>query len=143
MTLLFECVLVPLALALPPQRRLLLALFSVALHAGIATVHSFLIGVAFLPNLGTYLLGFGAPVVVGSASSAGAAAAQSLPRQRARCTAAGQSVRRRYITKASTSPRRGWWKAPGRRPTVAKPMRSQSALARVLLATTRLYCMAR
>ena len=66
MTLLFECVLVPLALALPPQRRLLLALISVALHAGIATVHSFLIGVAFLPNLGTYLLGFGAPVVLGS-----------------------------------------------------------------------------
>ena len=41
-TLFFECVLVPLALALPPQRRLLLALISVALHAGIATVQPLL-----------------------------------------------------------------------------------------------------
>ena len=54
-------------------RRLLLALVSVALHVGIALVQSFLIGVAFLPNLGTYLLGFGAPTA--AAGSAGWCAA--------------------------------------------------------------------
>lgn len=59
-TLIFECVAVPAALVMPPTMRLLLVVASCSLHMGIAVVQSLDIGTAFLPNLGTYLLGFGA-----------------------------------------------------------------------------------
>src|SRR5690348_281330 len=49
----------------------------------------------------------------------------------------------RYITRASTKPRRGWRKALGSRPTMAKPQRSHNWMARSLVTTTKLNCMAR
>ena len=55
----------------------------------------------------------------------------------------------RSLTARGTSPARrrspgaGWWKAPGRRPTTAKPAASQVAMARALVETTKLYCIAR
>ncbi len=52
----------------------------------------------------------------------------------------GYSIR--YMTSASTSPKRGWRKAPGRRPTVSKPRLSHKATARALAATTKLNCIA-
>ena len=56
---------------------------------------------------------------------------------------------RRLVRAPGTSPARrrsravGWAKAAGRRPTMAKPAASQVAMARVLVATTKLNCMAR
>lgn len=66
-TLVFECVLVPLSLFLPcGGPRFAVALASVGLHIGIATVQSGVVGLAFLPNLATYLLGFNNDLEVGS-----------------------------------------------------------------------------
>ena len=79
-TLVFECVLVPAALLLPPTVRWTLVLASVALHLGIASMQSLVIGLAFLPNVAPYVLGFasaGADVraaVVVCATSAAAVA---------------------------------------------------------------------
>ena len=49
----------PAALLLPPPARLLVFAVSLSLHLGIAAVQSFVIGFAFLPGAGCYLLGFG------------------------------------------------------------------------------------
>ena len=65
-TLVFECALVPAALLLPLALRPLLAAVSCMLHVGIAAVQSLDIGLYFLPNLGTYCLGFGSSVPLGS-----------------------------------------------------------------------------
>lgn len=59
-TLLFECALVPAALLMPQSWRPLVALASLGMHVGILTVQSAVIGLAFLPNLAVYYLGFGA-----------------------------------------------------------------------------------
>ena len=58
-TLLFECVLVPLVLALPPGLRRQLPIHMVLLHVGIALAQSGGIGIAFLPNVAGYVLGAG------------------------------------------------------------------------------------
>lgn len=49
----------------------------------------------------------------------------------------------RYITKASTSPNRGWLNAPGSRPTISKSKLCHRRTARSLVLTTKLNCMAR
>lgn len=58
-TLIFECIAVPAALIMNEKSRPLLALTSVMLHIGIAAAQSFGIGFAFIPNIATYLFGFG------------------------------------------------------------------------------------
>eukprot|EP00928_Gymnodinium_smaydae_P023475 TRINITY_DN19360_c0_g5_i1.p1 TRINITY_DN19360_c0_g5~~TRINITY_DN19360_c0_g5_i1.p1 ORF type:complete len:488 (-),score=36.07 TRINITY_DN19360_c0_g5_i1:199-1662(-) len=68
-TLLFECVLIPLALAIPVGLRAVLPLLAVTmavLHVGIFVCQSALIGFFFIPNLASYALGFGAHVYMGS-----------------------------------------------------------------------------
>jgi hypothetical protein len=65
-TLLFECILVPASLFLPSHLRVYMIVASVALHFGIAAVQSGLVGLAFVPNIATYILGFGADLPVGS-----------------------------------------------------------------------------
>eukprot|EP00040_Diaphanoeca_grandis_P033372 m.204399 g.204399 ORF g.204399 m.204399 type:complete len:448 (+) comp32885_c0_seq1:203-1546(+) len=59
-TLFFECVAIPLALVAPPYMRVYLAVASVFMHVGITVMQSALIGVAFMPNVACYLLGFSA-----------------------------------------------------------------------------------
>ena len=59
-TLAFEVLGVPLSLVMPPFLRPLLALGSLGLHVGIAAAQSAGIGLAFLPNVATYALGFSA-----------------------------------------------------------------------------------
>ena len=67
MTLLFECVVVPLSLFMPSNQRWAMMFVSVAMHIGIGVLQSFIIGAAFLPNVATYWFGFGSIVVeVGS-----------------------------------------------------------------------------
>lgn len=58
-TIVFECVLAPLAFVMPPRLRCILVVGSVALHLGICVVQSFGIGLAFIPGLGSYLVGYG------------------------------------------------------------------------------------
>ena len=59
-TLVFECIVTPAALLLPPPARaLILGVGSVGMHLGIAAVQSFIIGVAFLASLGAYAIAFG------------------------------------------------------------------------------------
>eukprot|EP00931_Biecheleriopsis_adriatica_P004682 TRINITY_DN106311_c0_g1_i1.p1 TRINITY_DN106311_c0_g1~~TRINITY_DN106311_c0_g1_i1.p1 ORF type:complete len:453 (-),score=49.27 TRINITY_DN106311_c0_g1_i1:156-1472(-) len=62
-TLLFECIIVPIALALPPGYvRLGIGAGMMFLHAGIFLVQSAAIGVFFIPNMASYTLGFGSAV---------------------------------------------------------------------------------
>ena len=70
-TLVFECVLVPAALCMPAWWRSYLVWASVAMHAGIGVVQSFVIGVAFLPNVATYVFGFGIVTVAGGVGGSG------------------------------------------------------------------------
>lgn len=63
-TIFFECVLVPASLLLPPELRCGATTASVGLHVGIALTQSAGIGLAFLPNVATYVLGFGASTVL-------------------------------------------------------------------------------
>ena len=67
-TLLFEVVIVPLVLFVPPVARPVALLASVGLHLGIGVAQSAGIGLAFLPNIATYALGFSAhgPVLLTS-----------------------------------------------------------------------------
>ena len=58
-TLLFEVVLVPLALVLPPALRCHIPLHMIMLHFGIGAAQSAGIGAAFLPNAASYFLGMG------------------------------------------------------------------------------------
>jgi len=58
-TLLFECVIIPASLICPPEWRFWMVVLSVKMHLGIALMQSLIIGVAFLPNIATYLFGFG------------------------------------------------------------------------------------
>ena len=58
-TLLFECAIVPLALALPARLRCHLPVHMVLLHVGIGLAQSAGIGLAFLPNIAAYVLGMG------------------------------------------------------------------------------------
>ena len=60
LTILFECVLVPCCLFLPSKYRWIMILTSIGMHIGIAFSQSFIIGIAFLPNIATYCYGFGA-----------------------------------------------------------------------------------
>ena len=60
-TLIFECVAVPASLFLGVELRVWLAFASVALHLGIASAQSLIIGFAFIPNVASYVYGFGAP----------------------------------------------------------------------------------
>jgi hypothetical protein len=62
-TLIFECAAVPLCLLLPSNLRYIMMIASIGMHIGIGIVQSFIIGVAFLPNVATYYFGFGSPVV--------------------------------------------------------------------------------
>jgi len=57
-TLVLECIAVPAALVLSPQLRPAIAVALIAMHVGIALSQSLLIGLAFCPNIGTYLSGF-------------------------------------------------------------------------------------
>lgn len=59
-TLLFECGLAPAALIMPPGWRFVMIVGSVALHLGICVLQSFGIGLAFLPGLATYFVGYAA-----------------------------------------------------------------------------------
>lgn len=61
-TLLFEVVLVPASLVMPPWYAQAMIGMSVTMHLGITVLQSALIGVAFLPNLASYALGFGSGV---------------------------------------------------------------------------------
>jgi hypothetical protein len=65
-TLLFECLVIPASLFLPSHLRVYMVFASVALHFGIAAVQSGLVGLAFVPNISTYILGFGAEIPIGS-----------------------------------------------------------------------------
>jgi len=65
-TLLFECLVIPFSLFLPSHLRMYMIFASVALHFGIAAVQSGLVGLAFVPNIATYILGFGAQIPIGS-----------------------------------------------------------------------------
>jgi len=58
-TMVFEVCVVPGALALPRALQPLLTALSVGLHLGIAASQSLGIGLAFMPNLAAYSLGFG------------------------------------------------------------------------------------
>lgn len=69
--ILFECIVVPLALLIPMRQRVILpavAAVMVLLHVGIFFVQSGLIGLFFAPNVASYLFGFGAHVYRGSQS---------------------------------------------------------------------------
>jgi len=65
-TLLFECIFVPLSLLLPHQFRIIMLVMLVKMHFGIAVVQSLVVGLAFLPCVGSYYFGFGAEVVIGT-----------------------------------------------------------------------------
>ena len=59
LTLFFETLIVPLSLLLPSSLRFTMVLASLSMHVGIAAVQSFIIGMAFVPNIACYTLGFG------------------------------------------------------------------------------------
>eukprot|EP00930_Biecheleria_cincta_P042909 TRINITY_DN29522_c0_g1_i1.p1 TRINITY_DN29522_c0_g1~~TRINITY_DN29522_c0_g1_i1.p1 ORF type:complete len:448 (+),score=47.42 TRINITY_DN29522_c0_g1_i1:30-1346(+) len=68
MTLLYEVLVVPAALFLPPSARLAVGLGGmICLHLGIYVFQSAIIGVFFIPNVATYTLGFGSNLEVGDA----------------------------------------------------------------------------
>ena len=53
-TLMFECILVPLSMFMPSHVRWIMMLLSVGMHIGIGVIQSFIIGIAFLPNVGKF-----------------------------------------------------------------------------------------
>lgn len=63
-TLMFECILVPCALALDPTYRAVLSVVAMGFHVGIGICQSLVIGIAFSTNIATYVLAFGAPINV-------------------------------------------------------------------------------
>jgi hypothetical protein len=60
LTLVFEIAIVPASLlCMPSAWRFTMVWASLAMHVGIAAMQSFIIGMAFVPNMATYALGFG------------------------------------------------------------------------------------
>ena len=57
-TLFFECLVVPLSLCVSSEWRYCVMAASVGMHIGIGLLQSFIIGVAFLPNIAAYYFGF-------------------------------------------------------------------------------------
>ena len=76
-TLIFECILVPASLAIRPEQRPIIAAMAFGLHVGIAMVQSFGIGLAFIPNTASYVLGFGG--ILSSTSMSGPGVAVNEP----------------------------------------------------------------
>lgn len=66
LTVVFECVAVPLVFVMPVESRFLLGIGMLLIHAGIGVLQSTLIGLFFLPNIASYFYGFGAHSEVGS-----------------------------------------------------------------------------